>query len=178
MYTAGLVAALQQQTCCVFNSSIKSISPFGVFPHARRSSSSSSSKACSTSSSSACSSSSPPTPLLLLLLLLLRGRHCPEARSKLEAAVDAVLQQYPQLQKCFGLELFDLRIAADWDKGTAVRWILEAVGIDPYSPAAPQQRELLQQGNQQQQQQQQNCTTRTPKSRCCSIEPRTSPPAA
>ncbi|XP_026190333.1 trehalose-phosphate phosphatase A [Cyclospora cayetanensis] len=60
-------------------------------------------------------------------------RHCPEYRAVLEAALDRVLKGFPTLRKCLGLELFDIRIAAEWDKGTAISWILEAVGLNGHS---------------------------------------------
>ncbi|KAL8428332.1 hypothetical protein Efla_007473 [Eimeria flavescens] len=57
-------------------------------------------------------------------------RHCPDSRPALEKAVDSVLQDYPGLCKCLGLELLDIRIAAQWDKGSAIAWILEALGLN------------------------------------------------
>ncbi|KAL8455262.1 hypothetical protein Emag_000846 [Eimeria magna] len=57
-------------------------------------------------------------------------RHCPDYREALENAVDSVLQDYPALRKCLGLELLDIRIAAQWDKGSAISWILEAMGLN------------------------------------------------
>ena len=67
---------------------------------------------------------------LCLLSSVLFFRHCPEYRDILEAALDSVLVDYPMLRKCLGLELFDIRIAAQWDKGSAIAWILQAVGLD------------------------------------------------
>lgn len=45
----------------------------------------------------------------------------------LEAAVDAVVAADDKLQKTLGKKLFELRPKVNWDKGRAVRWLLETV---------------------------------------------------
>jgi trehalose 6-phosphate phosphatase len=47
-----------------------------------------------------------------------------------EAAVDRVLEDVPQLRKTFGKKVFELRPRLDWDKGEAVLWLLRALGLD------------------------------------------------
>ncbi|MCT8971531.1 trehalose-phosphatase [Microbaculum marinisediminis] len=47
-----------------------------------------------------------------------------------EDAVDAVLAEVPQLRKTFGKKVFELRPRLDWDKGRAVLWLLQALGLD------------------------------------------------
>ncbi len=47
-----------------------------------------------------------------------------------EAAVDEVLEKLPQLRKTFGKKVFELRPRLDWDKGKAVLWLLQALGLD------------------------------------------------
>lgn len=51
----------------------------------------------------------------------------------IEAAVDAVLAELPGLRKTLGKKVFELRPALDWGKGRALRWMLEAQGLE--SPA-------------------------------------------
>jgi alpha,alpha-trehalase len=45
-----------------------------------------------------------------------------------EAAVDAALDRHPRLQKRLGKKVFELRPRLDWDKGKAVRWLLQIIG--------------------------------------------------
>lgn len=47
-----------------------------------------------------------------------------------EAAVDQVVQSEPELRKTYGKKVFELRPRFDWDKGKAVLWLLEALGLD------------------------------------------------
>jgi alpha,alpha-trehalase len=47
-----------------------------------------------------------------------------------EVAVDNVLKELPQLRKSFGKKVFELRPRLDWDKGKAVLWLLQALGLD------------------------------------------------
>ncbi len=47
-----------------------------------------------------------------------------------EAAVDRVLRAVPELRKTHGKKVFELRPRFDWDKGKAVLWLLEALGLD------------------------------------------------
>ncbi|MGE0333942.1 MAG: trehalose-phosphatase [Gammaproteobacteria bacterium] len=53
----------------------------------------------------------------------------PELVPAVEAAVDAVLDEVPQLRKTFGKKVFELRPRLDWDKGKAVLWLLQALGL-------------------------------------------------
>jgi trehalose 6-phosphate phosphatase len=45
-----------------------------------------------------------------------------------EAAVDKALDAVPELRKAHGKKVFELRPRFDWDKGKAVRWLMEALG--------------------------------------------------
>jgi alpha,alpha-trehalase len=49
---------------------------------------------------------------------------------RIEAAVDAVLAEHPELRKGLGKKLFELRPTLDWDKGKALLWVLEALHLD------------------------------------------------
>ena len=53
-------------------------------------------------------------------------RHLP----RIEAAVDAAAAAHPGLRKAHGKKLFELRPDLDWDKGKALLWLLDALGID------------------------------------------------
>lgn len=44
-----------------------------------------------------------------------------------EAAVDQAIDRHPRLEKRLGKKVFELRPALDWDKGKAVRWLLETI---------------------------------------------------
>jgi len=58
-------------------------------------------------------------------------RRVPEARvPEMEAAVDRQLAAHPELRKTHGKRVWELRPALDWDKGRAVLWLLEALGLD------------------------------------------------
>jgi alpha,alpha-trehalase len=46
------------------------------------------------------------------------------------AAVDEVLGRHPDLRKTGGKKVFELRPDIDWDKGRALEWLLEALGMD------------------------------------------------
>ncbi len=48
----------------------------------------------------------------------------------LEAAVDRVLTSVPTLRKTRGKKVFELRPQFAWDKGRAVLWLLEALGLE------------------------------------------------
>jgi alpha,alpha-trehalase len=47
-----------------------------------------------------------------------------------EAAVDAVVTTRPELRKTGGKMIFELRPAIPWDKGRALLWLLEVLGLD------------------------------------------------
>ena len=47
-----------------------------------------------------------------------------------EAAVDRALSEFPTLRKTHGKKIYEIRPSIDWDKGKAVLWILEALGLD------------------------------------------------
>ena len=49
---------------------------------------------------------------------------------EVERAVDEVLTSRPRLRKSTGKKVFELRPAMEWDKGRAVLWLLEALGLD------------------------------------------------
>jgi alpha,alpha-trehalase len=50
--------------------------------------------------------------------------------AQVEAAVDRAAAGHPELRKTGGKKVFELRPAVDWDKGKAVRWLLEVLGLD------------------------------------------------
>lgn len=50
--------------------------------------------------------------------------------SMVEAAVDQLLAETSDLRKTYGKKVFELRPRLDWDKGKAVSWLLEALGLD------------------------------------------------
>lgn len=47
-----------------------------------------------------------------------------------ESVVDRVVAAHPGLRKSEGKKVFDLQPDIDWDKGKAVLWLLEALGLD------------------------------------------------
>ena len=49
---------------------------------------------------------------------------------RVEAAVDEVVERFPKLRKTYGKKIFELRPRIDWDKGKAVLWLLEALGLE------------------------------------------------
>ncbi len=49
-----------------------------------------------------------------------------------EAAVDSVLKDMPDLRKTFGKKVFELRPRLDWDKGKAVLWLLSTLELDSH----------------------------------------------
>ena len=49
---------------------------------------------------------------------------------ELERAVDAALADQPRLRKHHGKMVFEVRPRIEWDKGRAVLWLLEALGLD------------------------------------------------
>ncbi|MEJ2516139.1 MAG: trehalose-phosphatase [Gammaproteobacteria bacterium] len=51
----------------------------------------------------------------------------PEDVAAVESAVDAAVARHPRLEKRHGKKVFELRPALEWDKGKAVRWLLELV---------------------------------------------------
>lgn len=53
-----------------------------------------------------------------------------EATAEVEAAVDRAAAAHPELRKTGGKKVFELRPAVDWDKGKAVLWLLEVLGLD------------------------------------------------
>jgi trehalose 6-phosphate phosphatase len=58
-------------------------------------------------------------------------RLVPQERvADVERAVDDAITVRPQLRKQPGKKIFELRPALDWDKGRAVLWLLESLGLD------------------------------------------------
>ena len=55
----------------------------------------------------------------------------PHAHMLVEAAVDRVGHTHPSLRREGGKMLFELRPDVDWDKGAAVRWLLDGMKIGP-----------------------------------------------
>ncbi len=54
----------------------------------------------------------------------------PRHAEQIESVVDAVLASQPQLRKGWGKKVFELQPRIDWDKGKAVRWLLDALGLN------------------------------------------------
>jgi trehalose-phosphatase len=48
----------------------------------------------------------------------------------IERVVDEVAARHPCLRKGYGKKLFELRPDLDWDKGKALLWLLDALGLD------------------------------------------------
>jgi trehalose-phosphatase len=58
-------------------------------------------------------------------------RQTPDERApEVEAAVDLVLEQRPRLSKGRGKKVIEVRPRIDWDKGSALLWLLAALGLD------------------------------------------------
>ncbi len=55
----------------------------------------------------------------------------PRWHSRVEAIVDQMRRAHPALRRERGKMLYELRPDIAWDKGTAVRWLLDGMGIDP-----------------------------------------------
>lgn len=49
---------------------------------------------------------------------------------RIEPVVDRVAAAHPGLRKAHGKKLFELRPDLDWDKGKALLWLLDAMGLD------------------------------------------------
>jgi trehalose 6-phosphate phosphatase len=49
---------------------------------------------------------------------------------RIEEAVDGAIAAEPGLRKGHGKQLFEIRPDLDWDKGRAVLWLLDALGLD------------------------------------------------
>lgn len=54
----------------------------------------------------------------------------PEAEQQLEAAVAKALKDHPQLRQSRGKKIFELQPDVAWDKGRAILWLLEQLGMD------------------------------------------------
>jgi trehalose-phosphatase len=54
----------------------------------------------------------------------------PERVGEVESIVDRVLDGLPELRKTHGKMVFELRPARAWDKGKALLWLLESLGLD------------------------------------------------
>jgi len=50
-------------------------------------------------------------------------------RARIDAAVDAALKDTPALRKTTGKAVYELRPRLDWDKGRAVRWLVEHTSV-------------------------------------------------
>jgi trehalose-phosphatase len=53
--------------------------------------------------------------------------------SAVERAFDAVAVRHPELRRIDGKKVYELLPAIDWDKGKAVVWLLETLGLQPRS---------------------------------------------
>lgn len=56
---------------------------------------------------------------------------------RVEAAVDSVTGEHPQLRRTGGKKIFELRPQLPWDKGKAVIWLLEALGLEEKEAVVP-----------------------------------------
>ncbi len=56
-------------------------------------------------------------------------RACDADLGAVESAVDRALAQHPGLRKTGGKKIFELRPDVDWDKGRAMLWLLEKLGL-------------------------------------------------
>jgi trehalose 6-phosphate phosphatase len=53
-----------------------------------------------------------------------------EEVADMERAVDRAVEQHPDLKKAHGKKVFEVRPRFEWDKGKAVLWLLEKLGLD------------------------------------------------
>lgn len=53
-----------------------------------------------------------------------------DAVGEVEAAVDQVVAHHAELRKSHGKKVYELQPSIDWDKGKAVLWLLDALGLD------------------------------------------------
>jgi len=53
-----------------------------------------------------------------------------ERIAEVDAGVTAIAAAHPRLRRTGGKKVFELRPDIDWDKGTAVRWLLEVLGLE------------------------------------------------
>lgn len=62
-------------------------------------------------------------------------RAAPSDVPRMEAIVDRLVAEHPELRKAGGKKVWEIRPALDWDKGRAVEWILRVMigemGLDP-----------------------------------------------
>jgi len=62
-------------------------------------------------------------------------RAAPSDVSRMEAIVDRLVAEHPELRKAGGKKVWEIRPALDWDKGRAVEWLLRVMigdmGLDP-----------------------------------------------
>jgi alpha,alpha-trehalase len=54
----------------------------------------------------------------------------PEGEARVEQVVDRVRDEFPALRKTSGKKIFELQPNVPWDKGAAVLWLREALGLD------------------------------------------------
>uniref|UniRef100_A0A0G4H565 Trehalose 6-phosphate phosphatase n=1 Tax=Chromera velia CCMP2878 TaxID=1169474 RepID=A0A0G4H565_9ALVE len=55
-----------------------------------------------------------------------------EQVQEIEAEVDKTLARFPCLKKGHGKKVFEIKINVKWDKGRAIVWLMDAMGISPY----------------------------------------------
>ena len=53
-----------------------------------------------------------------------------EDQPRVETAVDAVLAEHPEFRKGRGKKVYELQPDIEWDKGRAVRWVIDALRLD------------------------------------------------
>lgn len=54
-----------------------------------------------------------------------------------EAAVDEIIANHPQLRKSSGKKIFEIQPDIPWDKGWAVLWLMKTLGLDDPRESAP-----------------------------------------
>jgi alpha,alpha-trehalase len=54
----------------------------------------------------------------------------PRQVGRVERAVEAVLEDHPHLRRRGGKKVLEVQPDVDWDKGRAVAWLLDALGLD------------------------------------------------
>jgi trehalose 6-phosphate phosphatase len=55
----------------------------------------------------------------------------PDAELRVSGAVDEVMSRYQGLRRSGGKKVIEVQPGIDWDKGKAVEWLMERLGLDP-----------------------------------------------
>lgn len=54
----------------------------------------------------------------------------PDDQPRFETVVDGVLAEHPEFRKGLGKKVYELQPDIEWDKGRAVRWVIDALRLD------------------------------------------------